>query len=194
MINIVARLLKGAKPEEEYQRTLPGTTCVTVLKGEGQPLGATIHKNGEHIVFLRIHQSGFLTKAWNRQNPGKKLQPGCRLVSVNGIRESDSFTDVNYELWKAGKKVLEVMEGSLTDSLSQVCADECNTDTCAVCLQDVQTTTQLVELPCKHAFHEDCIGHWFAQGKATCPLCQSFVVVEHRVCDEVWPSTEACRH
>mmetsp|Transcript_52071 Transcript_52071/g.91488 ORF Transcript_52071/g.91488 Transcript_52071/m.91488 type:complete len:178 (+) Transcript_52071:19-552(+) len=172
MLSTFVRVLETARDFHSEQKE-NGTTCVTLLKRQGQPLGATIKKTGEHIVFMSIHRNGYLRKVWEQQHPDRKLQPGCRLVSVNGVRDNMSL-----ELWKAGKKVLKVMEGSLLDSCPQVLAGDHNIETCAICFEDLEPEALLIQLPCKHAFHEGCCAHWFAQGKGACPLCNSYVEPE----------------
>lgn len=153
--------------------TQSGTVCVTVENSEGQPLGATLQKQGERVVFLNIKPDGRLIKSWKLQNPCKPLQPGCILVSVNGVCQC--YDQMSKELWGIGKKVLEVMEGSPLDSCPQVLAADYNIETCRICFENLQPESVLIELPCKHGFHEECIGHWFAMGKGSCPLCVRFV-------------------
>ncbi|GKE01969.1 zinc finger, CCHC-type containing protein, partial [Tanacetum coccineum] len=42
---------------------------------------------------------------------------------------------------------------------------------CPICLEKIRTGDDLKELPCKHAFHTDCIAPWF-QSSNTCPYCR----------------------
>ena len=50
---------------------------------------------------------------------------------------------------------------------------------CMICL-DPLTTEQQYTLPeCKHAFHQNCIMHWFRQGNSKCPLCNNLGVGHH---------------
>lgn len=47
---------------------------------------------------------------------------------------------------------------------------------CPICLADTDHTgSQLVLLPCQHAFHEECLQEWFRTSR-TCPLCVQQVV------------------
>jgi len=43
-------------------------------------------------------------------------------------------------------------------------------EVCAVCLDTVEPGAYLRLLPCGHAFHSSCIGHWLASANR-CPLC-----------------------
>ena len=44
-------------------------------------------------------------------------------------------------------------------------------DTCTVCHDDYEEGTTVVELPCTHCFHEDCIMPWL-ETHNTCPVCR----------------------
>ncbi len=44
-------------------------------------------------------------------------------------------------------------------------------DTCTVCHDDYEPDTVVVELPCGHCFHEDCIMPWL-ETHNTCPVCR----------------------
>jgi hypothetical protein len=44
-------------------------------------------------------------------------------------------------------------------------------DACTICLDDYEVGDKLRCLPCKHAFHANCIAKWLIERSATCPLC-----------------------
>jgi len=44
--------------------------------------------------------------------------------------------------------------------------------TCSICLSDVRPTRNNPPIRCGHVFHSDCLQHWKAQGKNTCPECR----------------------
>lgn len=46
-----------------------------------------------------------------------------------------------------------------------------DTTTCSICLQDLQQGDRIGDLPCKHAFHVDCLKEWIHL-KNHCPLCK----------------------
>ena len=43
---------------------------------------------------------------------------------------------------------------------------------CVVCLEAMPIGTTVRILPCRHAFHHECIDGWFQQHKYTCPMCK----------------------
>jgi len=50
--------------------------------------------------------------------------------------------------------------------------DETHTpDSCAICLDDLQTGQMVKALTCSHKFHSKCINFWLKQ-KLKCPLCK----------------------
>lgn len=44
--------------------------------------------------------------------------------------------------------------------------------TCSICLCEYEKGEKLVQLPCKHIFHEDCITSW-TDNNTRCPLCNT---------------------
>jgi len=46
------------------------------------------------------------------------------------------------------------------------------TKSCVVCLEDFVHNETLKMLPCKHAFHPQCIKPWVTERQALCPLCK----------------------
>ena len=46
-----------------------------------------------------------------------------------------------------------------------------NENTCSVCKEDFVIGSKLMDLPCKHAFHEECLMPWLNQHDS-CPICR----------------------
>jgi len=42
---------------------------------------------------------------------------------------------------------------------------------CTICLSSFCRREVVVELPCRHKFHNACIGKWLTECRKTCPLC-----------------------
>ncbi|ERN20675.1 hypothetical protein AMTR_s00070p00189230 [Amborella trichopoda] len=53
-------------------------------------------------------------------------------------------------------------------------ANDGNLDQCAICQVDYEEGEALVNLPCKHAYHLECINNWFQINKV-CPVCNKEV-------------------
>jgi hypothetical protein len=50
--------------------------------------------------------------------------------------------------------------------------DDANSkESCAICLDDLQTGQMVKALACSHKFHSSCINFWLKQ-KLKCPLCK----------------------
>jgi len=61
------------------------------------------------------------------------------------------------------------------DSLQQVHATKEQVDQseqCPVCKDEYELDMELLQLPCKHTYHPDCIKHWLKMHN-TCPLCRA---------------------
>ncbi|KAG7533902.1 Zinc finger RING-type [Arabidopsis thaliana x Arabidopsis arenosa] len=46
---------------------------------------------------------------------------------------------------------------------------------CSICIVDYEKGDKITTLPCKHAFHKDCISNWLKENKVCCE-CQAEVV------------------
>mmetsp|Transcript_6073 Transcript_6073/g.9440 ORF Transcript_6073/g.9440 Transcript_6073/m.9440 type:complete len:232 (-) Transcript_6073:98-793(-) len=57
-------------------------------------------------------------------------------------------------------------------------SDCCSADACRVCLGKFESDTSVIQLPCQHAFHAECISRWLTQYKSTCPLCSTAIKCE----------------
>lgn len=48
---------------------------------------------------------------------------------------------------------------------------------CVICLENFQPEEKLLELPCKHLYHDECIRKWLIERKKICPICKRDVSV-----------------
>jgi len=61
--------------------------------------------------------------------------------------------------------------------LPKVRAADCGVTDCSICLCEVNPHDQLVQLPCKHAFHAVCAARWLTRSaRRSCPLCQQTIL------------------
>ena len=51
-------------------------------------------------------------------------------------------------------------------------------DTCAICLDSLQSGQMVKALSCTHKFHSQCINFWLKQ-KLKCPLCKERVCLQN---------------
>ena len=68
------------------------------------------------------------------------------------------------------------------NSLNQIIINNSNindiknkNDICNICMDEYMINDKLTSLPCKHAFHTDCIKNWLCNEKVTCPTCRKDV-------------------
>merc|ERR1719356_2337953 len=57
------------------------------------------------------------------------------------------------------------------DDYARVRGSDARDPECVICLELFEKDATLVELPCRHAFHHDCLAHWLADTN-TCPCCR----------------------
>nr|CAB3463061.1 unnamed protein product [Digitaria exilis] len=60
-----------------------------------------------------------------------------------------------------------------SEEVMQTLEDTAAGEPCGICLDALESTTRSppLNLPCRHAFHSQCIARWFFKGTA-CPLCR----------------------
>lgn len=61
----------------------------------------------------------------------------------------------------------------MTDSLKTIKFTKKNEEevTCPICLEEFNEDESVIELPCKHVFHKECIKKWF-ENNHSCPTCR----------------------
>ena len=55
--------------------------------------------------------------------------------------------------------------------------DECLNESCIICCSEFNVDETVVNLTCKHMFHEKCIKEW-CHYKSTCPLCNEKIPIK----------------
>lgn len=54
-----------------------------------------------------------------------------------------------------------------------------NTWTCSICLCLLEASQEVIEMPCKHIFHSECLEQWLHRHN-TCPLCRTRIAADLR--------------
>ncbi|KAJ9513918.1 hypothetical protein QJQ45_021002 [Haematococcus lacustris] len=67
-----------------------------------------------------------------------------------------------------------IAEGSSKDTVYAACAPD---EACTVCHEAMASGTEVVQLPCSHCFHEDCVMPWLGEHN-TCPVCRYALEME----------------
>ncbi|KAI7818107.1 hypothetical protein BC939DRAFT_464016 [Gamsiella multidivaricata] len=62
----------------------------------------------------------------------------------------------------------------LANDRSDPSMEEASDENCSICLQVYELSDQLRPLPCRHAFHVECIDTWL-KSNAQCPICRQEV-------------------
>jgi hypothetical protein len=73
--------------------------------------------------------------------------------------------------------VVIAADSNVLDQLNKYTLDT-NIDTkCAICIDNLNETQIICELPCKHLFHDDCIKEHLTHYSNKCPICREQVGV-----------------
>lgn len=70
----------------------------------------------------------------------------------------------------AAKSAVEALEKFIYKGSSED-GEESTLMTCAICMEEVMSGSQLTRMPCSHLFHGDCLSQWLCRNQ-TCPLCR----------------------
>jgi len=177
---------------------------VSFVRDEVKPLGLRLQHNGRGVFVRGIESDGFVS-AWNEQHPSMQVLFGDRLVAVNGIQVDPSWTcwcSILLELRKhtvtmvvtraraedllqlqlpppTGEALDHLLPVNFLDSMAKHTAAECDVVECCICLDELDPHTMVVQLPCKHAFHQGCAETWLTRFPtfrfAKCPMCRQQV-------------------
>jgi len=160
-------------------------------------------------IVVRGVTEGGLVETWNAEQPALKVGFGDRIISVNGITVDSSLDGWRMAMSEFQKNIVHVVvqrnawrsevtgqslqpqrascldrflgEGFM-DNLPRVCHDDCGASECPICLDQLQANSDIVQLPCWHAFHPECIEAWLvrcatssrlAERRAECPTCRA---------------------
>ena len=77
----------------------------------------------------------------------------------------------NYGNPPASKKAIESLESISIDEENYIELKKNGLIECSVCKEDFTLNEKLKKLPCKHYFHEGCLGPWLVQ-RNSCPTCR----------------------
>lgn len=100
----------------------------------------------------------------------------------NGIQMNDFFFGSEEQLQALAERLFRLNEQSLgsppTDEnfvnqlqSTEYHQNECIEDVCSICLDQFEEGTKIIILPCKHAFHPDCLSPWL-KIHSECPSCR----------------------
>ena len=72
----------------------------------------------------------------------------------------------------ASKKVVEALEKICVNDDYMIKIKESRAEhSCSVCKEEYESLQNIVNLPCKHTFHEECIHPWLKE-RNSCPTCR----------------------
>lgn len=105
----------------------------------------------------------------------RRSDPFLRLVRLLLSNESDIIFDDEIDtLFPPGERVAPPASQKAVDDLTRrtVTDEESKSSTkCPVCLIPYETSGTILELPCRHTFHSECILPWLRKTNS-CPTCR----------------------
>lgn len=133
----------------------------------------------------------------SRSNNQKKRIPNLPQLRINNINSDASFRlfndDIenigvlhffshsrdyeglnNFQLLEDPKKVLSKSEIERLNSYSYKRTENCEAESCNICLDELKNNELVIRLPCLHAFHSTEIIKWL-NNSIVCPSCKTNV-------------------
>ena len=146
-----------------------------------------IHQHIEGIVITALDSSGAV-EAWNEsfqsaaEGHSGKIQVGHVILVVNGFRDHRNMKQqletsesvelqicrVRNDLQDWALKVSEQRQLAIDAVAQKAPGMSDQEEACCICHE--QMRAKVVQLPCRHHFHESCIKRWLLTGNR-CPLC-----------------------
>eukprot|EP00931_Biecheleriopsis_adriatica_P088687 TRINITY_DN62957_c0_g1_i1.p1 TRINITY_DN62957_c0_g1~~TRINITY_DN62957_c0_g1_i1.p1 ORF type:complete len:260 (+),score=39.26 TRINITY_DN62957_c0_g1_i1:84-782(+) len=164
---------------------------VVLNKTPGVPLGFRLRYTQTLMIITEVLADSAVA-TWNEEHPDKRVFPCARIFSVNGHTEPEQMLR---ELHSASTYLMQISRDEYGYLLEQMhlrppnavlpisvlqrlpirTASDCNITECSICCADLSPAEKLVQLPCGHAFHSECVGTWLTKHHEVCPLCMKKV-------------------
>ena len=105
------------------------------------------------------------------KNPDLEAQLACDNKGVNPQSQRFSCLGVP-TLTQINSHDYTDTETDTEDNVPAMTDMEGSLNTCAICIDDMDDTTNVRGLTCGHIFHPECIDPWLLTRQARCPLCK----------------------
>jgi len=172
---------------------------VNAEQSDNVQLGLKLSLVSSRLLVREVEEGGAIS-AWNAANPGQEVTEGGEILEVNG--ESGCVSKMVEQLHVVGRLHFQIRysrgqadkstgnghnghphgpacnhhrpDGDLVE-LPFISAADLGEVTCCICMEDVDPSRRVMQLPCNHHFHLECAAEWLSR-KGRCPLCQRRVI------------------
>mmetsp|Transcript_57365 Transcript_57365/g.147515 ORF Transcript_57365/g.147515 Transcript_57365/m.147515 type:complete len:209 (-) Transcript_57365:509-1135(-) len=170
---------------------------VNAEQSDNVQLGLKLSLVSSRLLVREVEEGGAIS-AWNAANPGREVTEGGEILEVNGESGCASkmvellrvvgHLHIRYSRGQADKSTgnghnghphgpacnHHRPDGDLVE-LPFISAADLGEVTCCICMEDVDPSGRVMQLPCNHHFHLECAAEWLSR-KGRCPLCQRRVI------------------
>lgn len=193
----------GDQQDTPTSRTLDAQGLVRARE-RARPNAGGSHRRGPPVITVSAHGTAWRTSNRERLEPSNSLWTSlARRSSTSGQNSWPASTEPRITPIDAARylaalrrrrsdvDITRIVDGVENDpfipspmadeiaaSLPRITIEQLDEQhiepDCAVCLESQKSGEVLIQLPCKHAYHESCIFGWFRQ-RDTCPKCRARV-------------------
>jgi hypothetical protein len=96
-------------------------------------------------------------------------------LSFNINRFIDLFSDyidIDYNSYDNLEDIKCILDHSDKEILERNIIDKELNDECNICLEKYEINQNIITLPCKHYYHDNCINKWLEEYNYKCPKCR----------------------
>lgn len=124
--------------------------------------------NNIHNVRRRIELSDVHTEVFPSLNNVFSSMFEVLFDPIVTTTATEEFEDVKVTL--SPKEFSKFPCITLNETDRQYFSKDCN-----ICIESYTAGDTIVQLPCEHIFHRNCISNWLLKEKINCPVCRSDV-------------------
>lgn len=122
---------------------------------------STIH-NASDFIYPRQILTYYTFPSLHTRGSNRLLELLYSMLNIQDIVNQDNMDSVCVPLTENQIELLKISKYNNESEIS-----------CSICQNDIVLDSEIIELPCKHIFHKDCVLPWVKEYHHVCALCKA---------------------